>query len=107
MKHQFKFILILIFVSIPLLGWCQTYELRGTLTDQNREERLGFVQVALFESETAADPVTYTDTDEEGQFMLEASKGKYVLKAFFIGYQDLVVKDIQIDGNTSLGELNM
>ncbi|WP_232424823.1 TonB-dependent receptor domain-containing protein [Algoriphagus resistens] len=108
MQPQPKFILILALVFIPLLGWGQTYyELHGTLTDQNREQALGFVQVALFDSETAVDPVAFTDTDEEGQFILEAAKGNYVLKAFFMGYKDLIVKDIYIEENTSLGQLAM
>jgi outer membrane receptor protein involved in Fe transport len=107
MNLQPKLILILALISFPFLGWSQTFQLSGTLQDQERKVVLGFVQVALFESESSIDPITYTDTDNKGRFVLEATKGSYVLKAFFLGYEDLVIKDVQVDANVSLGELMM
>ena len=102
-----KAILFLFFFCIPLIGWAQTFQLHGILKDGDRDESLGFAQVALFESLTAADPITYTDTDEDGKFVLEVEKGSYVLKAFFIGYEDLVVENVTVDGQVSLGDLEM
>ncbi|MEB2778201.1 TonB-dependent receptor [Algoriphagus sp. D3-2-R+10] len=107
MKPQHKFLLILALIASPLFGLAQTFELTGTLRDQERNEALGFVQVALFESERSASPIIYSDTDEQGQFVLQAEQGDYVLKAFFIGYEDLLVKGVKVNGDVSLGELTM
>ncbi|MEB2779907.1 TonB-dependent receptor [Algoriphagus sp. C2-6-M1] len=106
MKLHYKFLLILALIASPLIGLAQTFELTGTLRDQERNEGLGFVQVALFETENSATPITYSDTDVQGQFVLQAEPGDYVLKAFFIGYKDLV-KDVQVNADVSLGELTM
>lgn len=107
MNRQNKFFLFLILFSLPVFALSQTFQLTGTITDQEDSNPLGFVQVALFDSENAVDPITYTDTNENGEFVLEASRGTFVLKAFFIGFQDLVVKGIKVDGQLSLGNLEM
>jgi len=107
MNSPSNYMLILAIFFLPVTGLAQTYELKGKLKDQKENDELAFVQVALFESEAAADPITYTDTDENGEFILKTKKGNFVLKAFFIGYKDLVIKDVEVNGNVSLGELSM
>ncbi|SFU13808.1 Outer membrane receptor proteins, mostly Fe transport [Algoriphagus locisalis] len=107
MNSQPKVTLFLLLFCIPFLGLTQDFQITGTLKDGESKESLGFVQVALFESMTSVSPVVFSDTDEQGRFSLDAKKGNYILKAFFIGYEDLVLENINVNGNLSLGELEM
>lgn len=104
LSQAFYFLLIL---CVPIMGWSQAFEVTGSLRDGETSEPLAFVQVALFDSLTAVNPVAFSDTDDKGSFTLEANRGSYVLKAFFIGYEDLVVENVQVDGKVSLGEMEM
>ncbi|WP_439489743.1 TonB-dependent receptor domain-containing protein [Algoriphagus sp.] len=102
-----KIFLFLIVLATPLIGWTQVFQVSGTLKDGEGKEPLPYVQVALFETSTSPEPVSFSDTDEQGRFSVEAAKGTYVLKAFFIGYKDLVVEDVKVTGKVSLGEMEM
>ncbi|MEN2283105.1 TonB-dependent receptor [Algoriphagus sp. SE2] len=101
--------LILVFFLLiinPLELYAQSSQLSGKLIDSKTNEPVSYAQVALFESTDSTTPEAYSDTNESGEFILTVSSGKYVLKAFFIGYQDLVISDIQVNGSTELGELS-
>lgn len=89
----------------PLESFAQSGQVSGKLIDSKTNQPVGYVQVALFENSDSASPEAYSDTDESGVFKLTVPKGKYTFKAFFIGYQDLVVNDLQVQGETNLGEL--
>lgn len=89
----------------PLESFAQTGQVSGKLIDSKTNQPVGYVQVALFENSDSPSPEAYSDTDESGVFKLTVPKGKYTFKAFFIGYKDLVVNDLQVQGETNLGEL--
>ncbi len=102
-----------IFLS-ALFGLCfstvlmaQENAVEGTLIDQENQEPLAYVQVALFKSLEDSSPVAFSDTDESGKFSLSAPNGTYFLKAFFLGFEDLVVPDIDLSQPQDLGELEM
>jgi outer membrane receptor protein involved in Fe transport len=104
-KSFYLSIFLGLFVSIPIFG--QENTLSGTLIDDQSGEPLGFVQVALFQSMEDASPTVFSDTDENGEFSLRAPKGKYTFKAFFLGFEDLIVSDIDLSTSKDLGELSM
>ncbi|SFG96473.1 Outer membrane receptor proteins, mostly Fe transport [Algoriphagus hitonicola] len=85
----------------------QEKSVKGKLIDQENQEPLAYVQVALFKSLDDSDPVSFSDTDESGNFNLSAPEGTYFLKAFFLGFEDLVVPDIDLSQSQELGELEM
>ncbi|UZD23217.1 TonB-dependent receptor domain-containing protein [Algoriphagus halophytocola] len=107
MNPQFKVFFLILFLCLPLMGLAQSYQVTGSLKDGERNEALAFVQVALFESPESVDPIAFTDTDDQGRFSLQADRGTYVLKAFFLGYEDLVVEGVKVEGKVSLGEMEM
>lgn len=97
----------ILLISNPLDSFAQTSQVSGKLIDSKTQEPVSYVQVALFENSDSTSPEVYSDTNESGVFNLTVAKGKYVFKAFFIGYQDLVISDLQVNGSTNLGELSL
>jgi outer membrane cobalamin receptor len=103
---QFLIFIILSLTVIPdIFG--QTFSVKGTLLDSESKEPLGFVQVALFSLDDQTKPISFSDTDDNGKFSLEAPKGKYSFKAFFIGFNDYQLEEIEINGPVDLGEIIM
>ncbi len=86
-------------------SFAQSSKVSGTLIDSKSKEPVGFVQVALFADPEDTMPEAYSDTDMDGSFTLTVSPGTYTLKAFFIGYSDLIVPNIKVNGTKNLGEL--
>lgn len=97
----------LLYLIFVLVVNGQTKEVSGRLVDSNTEEPVGFAQVALFTNADNTKPVAFSDTDENGAFILSVSPGQYILKAFFIGYKDLLVPNVKVDTSTDLGELTL
>jgi hypothetical protein len=93
------------FIFNPLESIAQTGQVSGKLIDSKTQQPVSFVQVALFGNSDSTSPEAYSDTNEDGVFNLIVPQGKYIFKAFVIGYQDLVVSNLQVDGSTNLGEL--
>ena len=98
--------IFLIFIAVPDI-FSQNFSVNGTLLDSESKNPLGFVQVALFTMEDQTRPINFSDTDNNGKFSLEAAKGKYTFKAFFIGYKDYLIEEIEVNGLVELGELIM
>jgi outer membrane receptor protein involved in Fe transport len=107
MKSTDFYLLTLFFFAFPTLVWAQTFTVSGTLKDEQRKEVLGFVQVALFAEGDQINPVSYSDSDENGDFSLEVSAGTYTFKAFFLGFQDQIIADVKVSGNVELGDILM
>lgn len=81
-------------------------EVKGKLIDEGNKEAILFANVALF-SETG-ELITGSTTDLEGKFKLKADPGKYILKISVVGYEELVVEDILLQGAAlNLGQLSM
>jgi hypothetical protein len=99
-------LIFFLFIFNPLESVAQTGQVSGKLIDSNTLKPVGFVQVALFGNIDSTSPEAYSDTNEEGVFNLTVPQGKYIFKAFFIGYRDLVISDLQVTGTTNLGELS-
>ena len=85
----------------------QEAQVSGKLIDGETNTPLGFVQVAIFEPGNTSSPITYSDTDEEGNFLLQIKPGTYVLRAFFIGYKDFEINPLKVDGSKDLGTLSL
>ncbi|SMD44754.1 Outer membrane receptor proteins, mostly Fe transport [Aquiflexum balticum DSM 16537] len=106
---RLKFFLTVIFLIILGISniFGQTYPVKGTILESDSNKPLGFVQVALFSSQDQARPVSFSDSDDNGLFSLEVPKGKYTFKAFFLGYKDFVLEEIEINGPIDLGEIKL
>lgn len=100
------FIFLLLF-AIPCFAWSQTFKITGTLKEEQRKDKLGFVQVALFAEGEDQNPVTYSDSDENGQFSLVAPRGTYTFKAFFLGFEDQIITDVKLTRDVDLGDVLM
>ncbi|MDR7128005.1 outer membrane receptor protein involved in Fe transport [Algoriphagus sp. 4150] len=107
MKITVSFPFIFFFLAFPMLVFAQTYQVSGTLKDEQNKEVLAFVQVALFAEGDETNPVVFSDSDEEGNFSLEAPQGTYIFKAFFLGFQDQIIQDVKVSGNVELGDILM
>ncbi|GMQ29593.1 outer membrane beta-barrel family protein [Algoriphagus confluentis] len=85
----------------------QELTLTGKLLDGNSKTPIEFAQVALFETDSTSQPITYSDTDGEGKFSLRIKPGTYTLRAFFIGYSDFEIPGLRVEANRDLGELEL
>ncbi|MDG1278541.1 MAG: outer membrane beta-barrel family protein [Algoriphagus sp.] len=103
-RRSITFVFFLLIFN-PLISFAQTSQVSGRLIDSKTQEPVSYAQVALFGNLESSNPEAYSDTNEEGVFNLNVPAGKYVFKAFFLGYQDLIVSDLEISGATNLGEL--
>ncbi len=99
-------LLFLLLIGTSFTSIAQNSQVSGKLIDSKTQEPVSFAQVAVFETSDSTNPEAYSDTNEDGVFNLTVPFGKYVFKAFFIGYQDFVISDLQVSGVTNLGELN-
>lgn len=98
---------VFVYFALPTLVWSQTFKITGSLKDEERKEALGYVQVAVFASGEEVNPIAFSDSDENGDFTLEVSKGIYTFKAFFLGFQDQIIPNVRVSGNVDLGDVLM
>ena len=87
MKATIKKILCLMLLALPLNMAAQaTGSIYGKVIDNENNEPLGFVTVALM-PEGSNTPVAGCSTDDEGRFeLLNIKAGKYTLKFSYVGY---------------------
>lgn len=104
---RFFFFLTISFFSLSSLTYAQTFTVTGTISEDGSGLPLEFVQVALFTSADQSQPVSFSDTDQNGKFILKVPEGNYLFKAFFIGYDDLVMESVLVTGQKDLGTINM
>jgi outer membrane receptor protein involved in Fe transport len=107
LTSRVHFFLTLLIILPITTAFGQSFEVRGKLFDAESKEPLAFVQVALFAANDQTKPLTFSDTDLDGNFSLDVPTGNYTFKAFFIGYSDLLKEGIKVNGVTDLGELAM
>ncbi len=101
------FLIFLIQIFVVTLTWGQeanNFTIIGRLNDANSSNPLSFVQVALFKP-NAVQPVTFTDTGDDGSFKLSAPQGTYLLRFFLIGYEKKELENISLNKNINLGEI--
>ena len=87
MKATIKKIVCLMLLALPLNMAAQaTGSIYGKVIDNENNEPLGFVTVALM-PEGSNTPVAGCSTDDEGRFeLLNIKAGKYTLKFSYVGY---------------------
>jgi len=99
-------LIFFLFLFNPLESFSQNSQVTGRLLDSKTQEPVGYAQVALFSNADDTNPAGYSDTNESGEFTVAIPSGKYFFKAFFIGYKDLMVPEIQVNGPIDLGALS-
>ncbi|MEN2282589.1 TonB-dependent receptor [Algoriphagus sp. SE2] len=102
----FLFLTLCLFLVIHN-SYGQKSTVSGVLLDSESEKPLSFVQVALFEDSDSSSPEIFGDTDENGRFSLLVNSGEYDFKAFFLGYSDLIISNIEVSGAVDLGTLQL
>ncbi|WP_439483900.1 TonB-dependent receptor domain-containing protein [Cyclobacterium plantarum] len=83
----------------------ETYNITGKLTANDGKDPLSFVQVALFEPGESR-PVAFSDSDDNGNFSINAARGEYLLRFFLIGYDEKEL-EINLDRNRSLETIEL
>jgi outer membrane receptor protein involved in Fe transport len=98
---------ILFFISLinGTLAQEQTFSVNGTLQDVENDEILPFVQVALF-SPNQDKPVTFSDSGIDGEFMLTAAEGNYLLRFYLIGFEQKEI-NIELNSTKNLGKIKL
>ncbi|SHN27366.1 Outer membrane receptor proteins, mostly Fe transport [Cyclobacterium lianum] len=98
----FSIAVVLTGVFFANLGFSQGegYSLRGKLTAEDSGDPLPFVQVALFKPGESR-PVSFSDSDDNGNFSISAPGGEYLLRFFLIGYDEKEL-EINLNGNKNL-----
>jgi outer membrane receptor protein involved in Fe transport len=107
MKKKYVLFLLCIFLFITTFSEANvTGTIVGTAVDQENDEPLEFVSVAIYT--TALESlVTGTISDVEGKFEIKGiPQGNYYLELSFIGYDNTKVEDIDINSGRTYIELN-
>lgn len=97
MKQPTLFIsLSVIFTFLILQSTCAqslTQTIRGQVVDAATQQPLPGASVSLLNT----DPVRGTNTDADGEFLLEeVPVGRYVLRVSFVGYQSFTISDLLV-----------
>ena len=108
---RLRLLLFLLFVSFTAMLSAQSrFVVSGTMVDSLGKDKIFYAQVALLESDSATEPVTYTYTDGEGKFTLDpVPAGDYVLYCSLVGYNTFK-KQIAVGGDSrkvDVGKLAM
>jgi ferric enterobactin receptor len=107
--HKLSIATILLLLLINAAAYCEgNGKITGGVKDSVSRENIAFATVALTDQHTKA-PVKATQTDINGQFVLEnLPSGTFTLRISYVGYQDIVKADVTINpstGNLNLGDL--
>ncbi|MGZ4159139.1 MAG: carboxypeptidase-like regulatory domain-containing protein [Bacteroidia bacterium] len=76
--------------------------IRGVVTDKSSKENLPFVNIALMQGDSV---IAATMTDMNGEYKLKADPKKYSkldLKASYIGYENILIKDVAVTNDSVL-----
>ncbi|MHA7131387.1 TonB-dependent receptor [Algoriphagus namhaensis] len=95
---------ILFFFVSSTFALAQQNEITGRLIDSVSGEAVSFAQVAIFPQGNDTQPLDFGDTDATGSFSLSVPNGNHSFKAYFLGYEDLILP-LQVDGSMNLGDL--
>jgi iron complex outermembrane receptor protein len=79
------------------------HSVKGQVVDEETGQPLPFAQVALFEP-GSEDPVSFTDSNEQGRFELNSRKGAFNLRFFLIGYTQKE-QPVEIEKDVELGRV--
>jgi len=98
MKLKFLLFVVLSLFAVPLMS--QTYEVSGTVTDENDLPLPGVNVIVSSESKG-------TTTDFNGNYVMDLNKGIYTITFSFIGYEPVVKKVYLNSKLTSKIDLNV
>lgn len=94
MKHT-SFLFLLISILTIATSSAQQAMLKGKVLDKNTGEPIPYATIIAEDSETRADSVAVSDFD--GIFTIKPlAPGKYNIKASYIGYKPVLIKDVLI-----------
>jgi len=96
-----KVVFTLLFVTLLATTAFSQIKVTGKVTD-NKKVPLEFANIVL----QAPDTLFGTSSDEQGNFVLQAIKGKYALKITMLGY-DPYEKEITLQSDINLGEIQL
>jgi len=107
MNNFTKLILTFLFISSGFMAFSQTYELSGEVINSETGESVPFAQVGLLRDGEKT-PFTGIATDDEGSFSLQAEDGSYNLVISFVGFEDKVVENVNVNSsNLRLGSISL
>lgn len=100
-------VVLLLFVETHVSGQNLPGQLLidGFVVNEQTDQSLPFVQVALFEP-NADQPVSFTETNDSGKFSMRAPAGNYVLRFFLLGHESTEIK-ISLFENIGVGKIKM
>ncbi|RPD98545.1 TonB-dependent receptor [Aureibaculum marinum] len=96
-------ILLLILSSISYTLNAQSFEITGTVIDEDTNQPLEYATVVL--RPTNGDQVTGGLTDANGNFNIEAKKGTYNISIEFISFKTYNIPNKEINRNLNLGKI--
>lgn len=97
--------LLLLFLSLSLSLWGQTrFVLSGKVYDENNVA-IPFANAALYSADSTL--VTGAVSDEGGNFAIEAKEGVYYLEVSFLSYESKTIRDIQLNRNIALNNIQL
>jgi len=102
-EDMIRLLLCVHFIVITGFQLSAQSTLEGKLVDSETSKPLSYAQVALLSEDSIT--VTGGSTDMEGRFSITAEKGKYILKAVFLGYQDHYQSIALSSERVDLGEI--
>ncbi|MEX2513083.1 MAG: TonB-dependent receptor [Cyclobacteriaceae bacterium] len=82
-----------------------TFSVKGKLKDAGNRNPLSFVQVALFKPGEER-PETFSDSNESGEFTLNAPGGEYELRFYLIGFDEKELA-VNLVRDQNLGEIEL
>jgi len=102
-KHLFLFLLL--FLSISISSFAQTFKLEGTIVDE-QSEPVPFAQIALFTKDKNS-PMAGAISSEDGSFSIQTKEGTYNITISFVGYENKKLNAIKLSQSTNLGTIVM
>ncbi|QDH80953.1 TonB-dependent receptor [Echinicola soli] len=101
----FSYIIPLFLCLSPMAVFGQL-SVTGQIVDGENKEPLLFAQVALFEA-GGDETITYTQSDENGNFNLGTESGTYDVKVFLIGYENKKMENLKVNQDRDLGTIEL
>jgi uncharacterized membrane protein len=92
MRKIILLILLSVVFSYPVYSQDLHQTIKGKVTDRETGEPL----TGAYILEAGSSPSNITTTDATGNFRLSAGTGRVTIKITYVGYEDLLIKDILV-----------
>lgn len=101
-----KIFIVNFFLLLSLLGYSQSYTVKGTVKDASGDSRLMNSSIVLINSKDSS-LITFTRTDKNGEFELKnIAAGRYTLMITYPGYAEYV-DVIEVNKDENIGQISM